>query len=64
MQKIIALSLVFLLSSCVSPTVHMANNKFNEEQPSIPVVSGIGTISTGPSISIIKNRSRWQWNTL
>lgn len=42
MQKIIALSLVFLLSSCVSPTVHMANNKFNEEQPSIPVVSGIG----------------------
>lgn len=54
MQKIIALSLVFLLSSCVSPTVHMANNKFNEEQPSMPLVSGIWTISIGPSISTIK----------
>ncbi|KKC44523.1 MULTISPECIES: J517_1871 family lipoprotein [Acinetobacter] len=55
MQKIIALSLVFLISSCVSPTVHMmANNKFNEEQPSMPLVSGIWTISIGPSISTIK----------
>lgn len=54
MQKIIALSLVFLLSGCVSPTTHIANNKFNEEQPSTPSVSGIWTISIGPSISTIK----------
>ncbi|NUF24803.1 hypothetical protein HUN23_18820, partial [Acinetobacter oleivorans] len=38
----------------VSPTVQMANNKFNEEQPSMPLVSGIWTISIGPSISTIK----------
>jgi len=54
MQKIIALSLVFLLSGCVSPTTHIANNKFNEEQSSRPLVSGIWTISIGPSISTIK----------
>lgn len=54
MQKIIALSLVFLLSGCVSPTTHVANNKFNEEQPSTPSISGIWTISIGPSISTIK----------
>lgn len=54
MQKIIALSLVFLLSGCVSPTAQMVNNKFNEEQPSTPSVSGIWTISIGPSISTIK----------
>ncbi|WP_354667705.1 J517_1871 family lipoprotein [Acinetobacter pittii] len=54
MQKIIALSLVFLLSGCVSPTTQITNNKFNEEQPSTPSVSGIWTISIGPSISTIK----------
>ncbi len=54
MQKIIVLCLVFLLSGCVSPTTHMANNKFNEEQSSMPLVSGIWTISIGPSISTIK----------
>ncbi|CAI3101506.1 hypothetical protein MWMV2_MWMV2_00128 [Acinetobacter oleivorans] len=54
MQKIIALSLVFLLSGCISPTNHMVNNKFNEEQSSMPLVSGIWTISIGPSISTIK----------
>lgn len=54
MQKIIALSLVFLLSGCVSPTTQMANNKFSEVQPSTPPVSGIWTISISPSISTIK----------
>ncbi|MBI0423757.1 hypothetical protein I7H67_13215 [Acinetobacter sp. ACIN00229] len=54
MQKIIALSLFFLLSGCVSPTAQMVNNKFNEEQPSTPSISGIWTISIGPSISTIK----------
>ncbi|MFV5343581.1 hypothetical protein VXQ28_08505 [Acinetobacter oleivorans] len=54
MQKIIALSLVFLLSGCVSSTTHIANNKFNEEQSSRPLVSGIWTISIGPSLSTIK----------
>lgn len=54
MQKIIALSLVFLLSGCISPTTQMVNNKFNEEQPSTPSISGIWTISIGPSISTIK----------
>lgn len=54
MQKIITLSLVFLLSGCVSPTTQMANNKFSEVQPSIPPVSGIWTISISPSISTIK----------
>lgn len=54
MQKIIVLSLVFLLSGCVSPTTQMANNKFSEVQPSIPPVSGIWTIAISPSISTIK----------
>ncbi|WP_033850015.1 J517_1871 family lipoprotein [Acinetobacter sp. 826659] len=54
MQKIIALSLVFLLSGCKSPTTQMVNNKFSQMQPSIPSVSGIWTISIGPSISTIK----------
>lgn len=54
MQKIIALSLGFLLSGCVSPTTQMANNKFSEVQPSIPPVSGIWTIAISPSISTIK----------
>ncbi|WP_111853858.1 J517_1871 family lipoprotein [Acinetobacter oleivorans] len=54
MKKIIVLSLIFLLSGCVSPNTQMANNKFNEEQSSMPLVSGIWTISIGPSISTIK----------
>lgn len=54
MQKIIALSLVFLLSGCVSPTAQMFNNKFSQMQPSTPSVSGIWTISIDPSISTIK----------
>ncbi|MDO0887781.1 hypothetical protein B9X66_07690 [Acinetobacter pittii] len=32
----------------------MTNNKFSEIQPSIPLVSGVWTISIGPSISTIK----------
>ncbi|EOQ63666.1 hypothetical protein F935_01295 [Acinetobacter calcoaceticus ANC 3811] len=43
-----------ILSGCVSPTTQMANNKFSEVQPSTPSVSGIWTISIGPSISTIK----------
>jgi len=54
MQKIIVLSLIFLLSGCVSPTNQMNNNNFSEVQPSTPSVSGIWTISIGPSISTIK----------
>jgi len=54
MQKIIALSLVFLLSGCISPTTQMVNNKFSQIQPSTPSVSGIWTILIGPSISTIK----------
>ncbi|USP38786.1 J517_1871 family lipoprotein [Acinetobacter sp. XS-4] len=54
MQKIIALSLIFLLSGCVSPINQMTNNNFSEVQPSTPSVSGIWTISIGPSISTIK----------
>lgn len=54
MQKIIVLSLIFLLSGCVSPTNQMNNNNFSEVQPSTPSVSGIWTISIDPSISTIK----------
>ncbi|NUF31899.1 hypothetical protein HUN28_17095 [Acinetobacter oleivorans] len=54
MQKIIALSLIFLLSGCVSSTNQMTNNNFSEVQPSTPSVSGTWTISIGPSISTIK----------
>lgn len=54
MKKIISLSLIFSLSGCVSPTTQMTNNKFSEIQPSIPLVSGVWTISIGPSISTIK----------
>ncbi|WP_353619233.1 J517_1871 family lipoprotein [Acinetobacter sp. AHP123] len=54
MQKIIALSLIFLLSGCVSSNTQMNNNNFSEVQPSTPSVSGIWTISIGPSISTIK----------
>ena len=54
MQKIIVLSLIFLLSGCVSPTNQMNNNNFSEVQPSTSSVSGIWTISIGPSISTIK----------
>lgn len=54
MEKIIALSLIFLLSGCASPTTQMTNNKFSEVQPSTPLVSGIWTFSIGSSISTIK----------
>lgn len=54
MQKKIVLSLIFLLSGCVSPTNQINNNNFSEVQPSTPSVSGIWTISIGPSISTIK----------
>lgn len=54
MKKIISFSLIFSLSGCVSPTTQITNNKFSEIQPSIPLVSGIWTISIGPSISTIK----------
>ncbi|MFV5439149.1 hypothetical protein VXP84_05715 [Acinetobacter oleivorans] len=54
MQKIIALSFVFLLGGCISPTTQMVNNKFSQMQPSTPSISGIWTISIDPSISTIK----------
>lgn len=54
MKKIFALSLFFLLSGCVTPTNHMINNKFSEVEASTLPVSGIWTISIGPSISTIK----------
>lgn len=54
MKKIILLGVVVLFSGCVTPATQMINNKFSEVQPSIPSVSGIWTISIGPSISTIK----------
>lgn len=54
MKKIILLGVVVLFGGCVSPATQMINNKFSEVQPSIPSVSGIWTISIGPSISTIK----------
>lgn len=54
MKTIILLGVVILLGGCVSPATQMINNKFSEVQPSIPSVSGIWTISIGPSISTIK----------
>ncbi|WP_459659777.1 hypothetical protein ACL9Z5_001936 [Acinetobacter calcoaceticus] len=54
MKKIILLGVVVLLGGCVTPSTQMINNKFSEVQPSIPSVSGIWTISIGPSISTIK----------
>ena len=54
MKKIFAFSLFFLLSGCVTPTNQMINNKFSEVEPSTLSVSGIWTISIGPSISTIK----------
>ncbi|MGR2824995.1 hypothetical protein FY048_05580 [Acinetobacter sp. 1124_18A] len=38
----------------MSPNTQMTNNNFSEVQPSTPSVSGIWTISIGPSISTIK----------
>lgn len=54
MKKIILLGVVVLFGGCVNPATQMINNKFSEVQPSIPSVSGIWTISIGPSISTIK----------
>lgn len=54
MKKIILLGVVVLFGGCVTPATQMINNKFSEVQPSIPLVSGIWTISIGPSISTIK----------
>jgi len=54
MKKIILLGVVVLFGGCVTPVTQMINNKFSEVQPSIPSVSGIWTISIGPSISTIK----------
>ena len=54
MKKIILLGVVVLLGGCVTPATQMINNKFSELQPSIPSVSGIWTISIGPTISTIK----------
>lgn len=54
MKTIILLGVVVLFGGCVSPATQMINNKFSEVQPSIPSVSGIWTISIGPSISTIK----------
>ncbi|WP_045432476.1 J517_1871 family lipoprotein [Acinetobacter calcoaceticus] len=54
MKKIILLGVVVLFGGCVTPATQMINNKFSEVQPSIPSVSGIWTISIGPSISTIK----------
>ncbi len=54
MKKIILLGVVVLFGGCVTPATQMINNKFSELQPSIPSVSGIWTISMGPTISTIK----------
>lgn len=54
MKKIILLGVVVLFGGCVTSATQMINNKFSEVQPSIPSVSGIWTISIGPSISTIK----------
>jgi len=54
MKKIILLGVVVLLGGCVTPSTQMINNKFSEVQPLAPSVSGIWTISIGPSISTIK----------
>lgn len=54
MKKIILLGVVVLFGGCVTPATQMINNKFSELQPSIPSVSGIWTISIGPTISTIK----------
>ncbi|MDS7931126.1 hypothetical protein RMB13_16930 [Acinetobacter sp. V102_4] len=54
MKKIILLGVVILFGGCVTPSTQMINNKFSEVQPSTPSVSGIWTISIGPSISTIK----------
>lgn len=54
MKKIILLGVVVLFGGCVTTATQMINNKFSEVQPSIPSVSGIWTISIGPSISTIK----------
>lgn len=54
MKKIILLGVVVLFGGCVTPATQMINNKFSEVQPSIPSVSGIWTISIGPTISTIK----------
>lgn len=54
-KTILSLVVVLLiLSGCVIPATQIVNNKFSEVQPSIPSVSGIWTISIGPSISTIK----------
>lgn len=54
MKKIILLGVLVLFGGCVTPATQMINNKFSEVQPSIPSVSGIWTISIGPTISTIK----------
>lgn len=54
MNKIILLGVVVLLGGCVTPSTQMINNKFSEVKPLAPSVSGIWTISIGPSISTIK----------
>ncbi|NUG24449.1 J517_1871 family lipoprotein [Acinetobacter lactucae] len=54
MKKIIFLGATVLLGGCITSTTPMINNKFNAIEPSIPSVSGIWTISIGPSISTIK----------
>ncbi|MGP4771467.1 hypothetical protein ACS125_13145 [Acinetobacter sp. PFS20] len=38
MKKIVALSIIFLLSGCVSPNTQMTNNNFSELQPSTPSI--------------------------
>lgn len=53
MNKIILLGVVVLLGGCVTPSTQMINNKFSEVTLA-PSVSGIWTISIGPSISTIK----------
>lgn len=54
MKKIILLGVVILFGGCVTPSTQMINNKFSEVEPSTLSVSGIWTISIGPSISTIK----------
>ncbi|MEV8215723.1 J517_1871 family lipoprotein [Leifsonia sp. NPDC077715] len=54
MKKIILLSLIMLLSGCVTPVTQMMNNKFSDIVPTKPLAAGIWTTSVGPGLSTIK----------
>ncbi|MFA2984219.1 hypothetical protein KWE57_03960 [Acinetobacter pittii] len=54
MKKIILLSLILILSGCVTPVNQMMNNKFSDIVPTKPQAAGIWTKSVGPGLSTIK----------